>query len=106
MKDMESTVSLQMAVVPQVWLDTVLEKLQQVEAALTSPKSSSFGDEWIESSVAREMLGISPKTWQTYRDERRIPFSQCGRKIYVKRSDLEDFMNAHYISARTSKTAC
>ena len=57
MKDMESTVSLQMAVVPQVWLDTVLEKLQQVEAALTNPKSSSFGDEWIESSEMQPIVG-------------------------------------------------
>ncbi len=46
------------------------------------------------------MLGISPKTWQNYRDQRVIPFSQIGRKIYVCRADLEDFMRSHYIKAR------
>ena len=103
---MEASVSLNMAVVPQVWLDTLLEKLQNLESVLTEKKASDFGDEWLESSKAREMLGVSQKTWQTYRDERRIPFSQFGRKIYVKRQDLEDFMNAHYICARPSKEAC
>lgn len=103
---MEASVSLNMAVVPQVWLDTLLEKLQNLESVLTEKKASDFGDEWLESSKAREMLGVSQKTWQTYRDERRIPFAQFGRKIYVKRQDLEDFMNAHYICARPSKEAC
>jgi excisionase family DNA binding protein len=46
------------------------------------------------------MLGVSAKTWQTYRDERRIPFSQFGRKIYVKRADLEAFMEKHYINSK------
>lgn len=103
---MDSSISLNMAVVPQVWLDALLEKLQHVESVLTEKKASDFGDEWLESSTAREILGVSPKTWQTYRDERRIPFAQFGRKIYVKRRDLEAFMNAHYICARPSKEAC
>ncbi|WP_368180309.1 helix-turn-helix domain-containing protein [Bacteroides caccae] len=51
----------------------------------------------MESTQVRKRLGISAKTWQTYRDERRIPFSQFGRKIYVKRADLEKFMEDHYI---------
>jgi hypothetical protein len=43
------------------------------------------------------MLGVSSKTWQNYRDNRIIPFAQFKRKISVKRSDLEAFMEAHYI---------
>ena len=59
-----------------------------------------INSQWVESTVARKLLGVSQKTWQTYRDERRIPFSQFGRKIYVKRADLETFMESHYITAR------
>ena len=47
-----------------------------------------------------KLLKVSPKTLQTMRDERRIPFSQFGRKIYVKRADLEAFMEKHYINSR------
>jgi len=32
-----------------------------------------------------------------YRDKKFIPFSQFGRKIYIKRADLEAFMQKNYI---------
>lgn len=62
----------------------------------------SYGekDEWLNSKEVRKRLAISAKTWQTYRDERRIPFSQFGRKIYVKKSDLDAFMEKNKINAR------
>lgn len=56
--------------------------------------------EWIESEDARKILGVSPKTWQNYRDKRIIPFSQIGRKIYVNRADLDAFLRSHRIGAR------
>lgn len=55
--------------------------------------------EWIESEAARKLLGVSPKTWQNYRDQRIIPFSQIGRKIYVNRADLDAFLRKHRIPA-------
>lgn len=56
--------------------------------------------EWIESETARKILGVSPKTWQNYRDQRLIPFSQIGRKIYVNRTDLDAFLRKHRIDSR------
>ncbi len=93
-------VELQMAVVPQNWLDELTEKLESVKTLLEEKTEEEINSQWVESTVARKLLGVSQKTWQTYRDERRIPFSQFGRKIYVKRADLEAFMESHYITAR------
>lgn len=93
---------IQLAVVPQTWLDTLLIKVQSMETLLQK-KNEEVSNQWIESAQVRKMLGISAKTWQTYRDERRIPFSQFGRKIYVKQSDLESFMQEHYINARNKE---
>ncbi len=89
-----------MAVIPQNYLQEILTKLESVENILTKKSENEINNQWIESTEARKMLKVSTKTWQTYRDERRIPFSQFGRKIYVKRSDLEKFMEQHYICAR------
>ena len=94
------TTNLQMAVVPQSFLSEMREELREVKEILKEKSEEEVNGQWIESSKARKMLGVSPKTWQTYRDERRIPFSQFGRKIYVKKVDLEDFMQAHYIKAK------
>ena len=93
-------IELQMAVVPQNWLDELTEKLESVKSLLEEKTEEEINSQWVESTVARKLLGVSQKTWQTYRDERRIPFSQFGRKIYVKREDLETFMESHYITAR------
>jgi excisionase family DNA binding protein len=93
-------IELQMAVVPQNWLDELTEKLESVKSLLEEKTEEEINSQWVESTVARKLLGVSQKTWQTYRDERRIPFSQFGRKIYVKRADLETFMESHYITAR------
>lgn len=89
-----------MIVIPQEVWEAVQATLNEVRSLLTKKTLEEADNQWIESVRARKMLGVSAKTWQTYRDERRIPFSQFGRKIYVKRRDLEAFMNAHYIKAR------
>ena len=68
------------------------------EFIMNNESSKSEKDEWITGSEARRLLNVCAKTWQTYRDERRIPFSQFGRKIYVKRSDLNVFMEKNKIS--------
>ncbi|WP_291528848.1 helix-turn-helix domain-containing protein [Bacteroides sp. UBA939] len=90
---------LTMAVVPQSFLDGLIGEVREVKNLLRKKSEEEVNNQWVESAQARKMLGVSAKTWQTYRDERRIPFSQFGRKIYVKRADLEKFMADHYISA-------
>lgn len=101
---MESIISsFNMAVVPRTWLDALLNKVESVENLLQKKSEEEVENQWIESALVRKILGISAKTWQTYRDERRIPFSQFGRKIYVKKADLEAFMEQHYINARNQK---
>ena len=79
-----------------VWQE-VVSTLNKVRDILEKKKSEEVNSEWIGSTEVRKMLNVSPKTWQNYRDNRIIPFSQFGRKIFVKRSDLEAFMAAHYI---------
>ena len=94
------SVATTMVVIPQEeWLN-LHEKLDKLAELVTNRNAKDKNSEWIESDAARKMLGISPKTWQNYRDQRVIPFSQIGRKIYVNRGDLESFMRSHYIKSR------
>jgi hypothetical protein len=92
--------SLQMAVVPQSFIDNVEQKLETLEKILRDKNEQEINSQWIESVKIPKILGISQKTWQTYRDKRLIPFSQIGSKIFVKRADLEKFMDAHYIESK------
>ena len=45
------------------------------------------------------ILGVCPKTLQTLRDQRRIPFSQQGRKIWFLRSDVIQYVNKNRIDS-------
>ena len=92
-----------MVVIPQAIWEKISRTLSNVENLLQKKSEEEVSNQWIESTQVRKILGISAKTWQTYRDERRIPFSQFGRKIYVKQSDLESFMQEHYINSRSQK---
>lgn len=86
-----------MVVLPQSKLEEITNSLNDLKALIKGKAKEEVGAVWIESSEARKMLGVSQKTWQTYRDSRVIPFSQFGRKIYVKRADIEAFLENHTI---------
>lgn len=89
-----------MVVLPQDAWEGITSEIKSLKAILQSKSEDEVNGKWIESAEARKLLGVSQKTWQTYRDTRKIPFSQFGRKIYVKRSDLEAFMENHYVSSK------
>lgn len=89
-----------MIMVPEEEWRNLHETLEQIIDLITRRNADDSGSEWIESEDARKILGVSPKTWQNYRDKRIIPFSQIGRKIYVNRADLDAFLRKHRISVR------
>lgn len=91
---------LAMVVLPKSAWEAVTSELREIKNLFQKKSEEEVNNQWIESVEARKMLGVSAKTWQTYRDKRRIPFSQFGRKIYVKRADLEAFMEKHYINSK------
>lgn len=87
-----------MVILPRSEWNEVRDSLQDIKNLISQKGTNS--DEWIPSDDARVMLGVSKKTWQTYRDNREISFSQRGRKIYVLKSDIEKFMQKHYIRSK------
>ena len=89
-----------MILLPQTEGEGIKQESKRLAELVANKNKAEALDEWIESGQARKMLGVSQKTWQTYRDNRVIPFSQFGRKIYVKKADLEAFMQSHYITAK------
>jgi hypothetical protein len=97
---MQTENNLQMAVVPQNFLNKMEAKLEKLETILRDKSETEINSMWIESVRIPKLLGVSQKTWQTYRDKRIIPFSQIGSKIYVKRADIEKFMQSHYIESK------
>lgn len=89
-----------MVVLPEVAWQSITSEIASLKSILQRKLEEEVNGQWVESSEARKMLGVSSRTWQNYRDNRTIPFSQFGRKIYVRRADLEAFMQNHYVSSK------
>ena len=87
----------QMVIVPFEFIKSMEQSLATITEMLNNKIQNEVKSQWVLSTDARKELGVSQKTWQTYRDNRVIPFSQFGRKIYVKRSDLDAFLERHRV---------
>jgi len=85
---------------PQAEWEGIKDLLKEVKNTLKTKSAEEINSQWLESDKVRELLGVSRKTWQTYRDNRVLPFVQFGRKIFVRRADLEAFMEKHLIMAK------
>ena len=81
--------------------EEIHKNLQDIKERLIEMKLQNLEDTWLSSKQVQKILGISQKTWQTYRDKRLIKFSQVGQKIYVKASWLDSFLEEHSINHKT-----
>lgn len=70
------------------------DKIDALSNLILTRNADNASSEWLTLEEARQLLNVSPKTFQKYRDNGIIPFSQFGRKIYFKRKDIEDFLNS------------
>ncbi len=74
----------------------LMDILLEIKALIINKTTENdLQESYIQSKRIPDLLGISLKTWQTYRDEGVIPFIQVGNKIWVKRIDLENFFDKH-----------
>jgi len=53
-------------------------------------------DRWLDIQDVCELLHISKRTLQSYRDKGILPFSQVGAKIYYKANDIQKHLEKHY----------
>jgi hypothetical protein len=88
---------MKIIMIPEVELINWRNELKEMKESLSKKNEGDFASSYIESKRIPHLLGISAKTWQTYRDKGYIPFIQFGSKIWVKRVDLDAFLNQHYI---------
>ena len=53
-------------------------------------------EKWLTIDETCQILKISRRTLQNYRDKNLLPFSQVGNKIYFKASDVYGFLEQNY----------
>ena len=73
----------------------LLAKLEDITHQIAT-KSENKNETFLDNQEFLQLMKISKRTAQTWRDEGRISFSQVGNKIYYKLSDVEKLLQQHY----------
>lgn len=75
----------------------LLESIEEIKGELNNLKDRSpLKEVWMDNQKVCELLFISKRTLQNYRDTSKLKFSQKGHKIYYKASDIDTFLNSNY----------
>ncbi|WP_445263770.1 helix-turn-helix domain-containing protein [Rhodohalobacter sp. 8-1] len=59
----------------------------------------SFQKNWLSTEEVMEMMNVSRRTVQNYRDDGKISYTQDGRKILYPRESIEKFLRDNMIKA-------
>lgn len=75
----------------------IVDQLEAIQQKLNQQKDTTpLSDVWMDNQDVCELLHISKRTLQHYRDTGKLPFSQIGAKIYYKACDVDSFLESHY----------
>lgn len=82
----------------------ILNRMDKLEAALTE-KQKNPQDVFLDNQEFIQLMNISKRTSQSWRDEGYISFSQVGGKVYFLMSDVKQLLEQNYKKAvKKSKT--
>lgn len=65
---------------------------QRVETLCKNSEDKSL-QKWLDNQDVCEILDISKRTLQTYRDNGTLAFSQIGHKMFYRPEDVEQVIN-------------
>ncbi len=75
----------------------LLNKIDNLNSKIDSlSKQNPLTDNWLDIQDVCQLLKVSKRTLQSYRDKGVLPFSQHGSKIYYKASDIQQYLEDNY----------
>lgn len=74
-------------------IEEIAEHIRKSE----NKKLSGDAERWISNKEAMDILGVSPRTLQRYRDNGCISFSKIGRNCRYRLSDIERVLEMYMI---------
>ncbi len=73
----------------------IIKRMDDMNAALTQKKKKPE-DVFLDNQEFIQLMNISKRTAQGWRDEGIISFSQIGSKIYYRMSDIQKLLDSNY----------
>ncbi|MCI2230353.1 helix-turn-helix domain-containing protein [Polaribacter sp. MSW13] len=76
----------------------LIGRIDEIKSTI-SDTSKKPQDVFLDNADFLQLMNISKRTAQTWRDEGKISFSQIGNKIYYRMSDVQTLLNKNYNKA-------
>ena len=80
-------------------LMTVLFEVQKLQVLLKQSCRTGieqFRDEWVDGQQVSQLLNISPRSLQSLRHSRALPYSRLNSKLYYRIDDLAKILESNY----------
>lgn len=74
----------------------IIERINNLEsrfAEIVNKANYPLSERWLTNEEACKVLDCCKRTLQTYRDERKIPFTAIGHRYYYRAADIEKLFN-------------
>ena len=91
-----------MMMVPRCLIDEILSRLEKIEAQnrviqqqIADDQVARMSTEYLDLEQAAKVLHCKAKTLERLRMKGELAYSQYGKKIVIKRSDIDDFLDAY-----------
>jgi hypothetical protein len=66
---------------------SIADLLAQIDTLYVEPEN-----EWLDNQTVCQILNISKRSLQTFRDKGLIPYSQIGHKCFYRQEDVKEFI--------------
>ena len=86
-------------IIPKDQFQDLLVKIDLIHNRVEKLSQSPL-ESFIDNIEFVELMKISPRTAQTWRDQKIIAFSQIGSKIYYRISDVQALIQKHIIKSK------
>lgn len=91
-------------IIEQQDFNQLINKIEHLEGKIDALYNSGVGNKQLYTiQDACELLKVSKRTLQKYRDQGMLGFSQIADKIYFQGSDIQKFLNGHRCEAFKTK---
>lgn len=77
-------------------LSDAMKDIKEHLGCLRQTRLDQFNETWLDGQEVMQLLHISQRTLQTWRDNGILPFSQIKGKFYYKLSDIENILEKNH----------
>lgn len=77
----------------------IKKRLDEISFELKNKQRTEPNQIWYDNQEFLQLMNISKRTAQTWRDEGIISYSQVGSKIYYRMSDVQKLLDSNYNQA-------